>query len=599
MSITGILGTGGSYLGGIVLGSGDGGFPVYSVGASNTLTLSQSVSVSVTYNLHPSNTLTINQLAGRAYVPTASNTLTLSQSATDVLIPNTSVSQTLTLTQSATATKVLSTTASNTLTMTQAAAGNAVLNLAASSTLTLTSLTVHVFVETASNTLTLTQAVAVVKWKNVIASNALVLTQTVAPSLTIKPDIHQGLVLTQLVSRTVSFNRPLTTSLTLTQTAVAVATKAAFSTLTLTQDAVCLLGKRAKNDLVLTQSMGRLLTSNRSMHSNLIPFQTLVVNTTLRRSISDTLTLAHTVAVQVVRPVANTLFLTQEATSYVAKPAFSTLNLVSIGRTNYTLNPGPASEVLLSQQVTLEHSKSRSATNVVAFNQNARGTLLRTAVASNVLVLTNDVVRERFNRSVTHTLGSGLFQSAVANKYSTRSAQNTLNLSQSVSVSKTYLRSASNTLVFQTGFQKYVGFANYQFVFVPTVQVVKVRRITVLQSSSASIVLPTPEFNDREGATGKLNIKRSMNGVRRVYKRESPTSRLTYEFVMDRMKAIELRAFILVNNSAVLRMENWKGELWAVQLVNNPFTFKEESRWEGSWGNRSSITLEFEGVRLN
>jgi hypothetical protein len=46
-------------------------------------------------------------------------------------------------------------------------------------------------------------------------------------------------------------------------------------------------------------------------------------------------------------------------------------------------------------------------------------------------------------------------------------------------------------------------------------------------------------------------------------------------------------------------MLNWKGEFWLGFFTNNPFDIVEEGYRNAADGNRCTLTLEFEGIRLN
>lgn len=597
MAFTGILGTGASSLGGFVLGSGDGGTPTHSVGASNTLALSQTVSVSVTYHRSVSHMLTLSCVVGQSYPVNASNTLTFSQHTEVINHENTQIGNTLVFSQLATTTKVYNRSAANTLTMSQSTAANARLNRSASNTITFSQAAFKVLDGVASNTITFTQLATVVKYRNAGANNSLVLTQAVHVELTTNRTVQQTLVLAQTATKQMYFNRPVSSILSLSQSASGVASKLAKNVLTFSQTATCEYVHGTRNTIIMTQSVGRLFTAVRSMHSNFIPFQTVVVNGTFRRTLESMLNLIQTVTVQVVRPASNHINFTQSVDVVNSKAAKNTLHFVQSAYTNYTVGKQAKSELILTHVVSVQKSRAIGASNAFGMNQFARATKIIHVNASNTLVLSQDLVRERFNRTVPQTLA--LSQSAIGVKHAARTVSQHLALSHSVSVSKTIVRSVGNVLVFKNSFQKYIALNGGTTILVPIVQVVKVESLVILQSDTSVIVLKAPEFGDSEAGANRINIKRSMDGDVRIYKRQSPTTKLTYNFVMDRKKAIELRSFILENNSKIIRMTNWKGEIWIVNLTNNPFSFHEEARWESAWGNRSSVTLEFEGVRIN
>jgi hypothetical protein len=114
----------------------------------------------------------------------------------------------------------------------------------------------------------------------------------------------------------------------------------------------------------------------------------------------------------------------------------------------------------------------------------------------------------------------------------------------------------------------------------------------------ASIIIPAAEFDDKENALGDMKIKRSMDGTRRTYVNRTNSRRLAYTFDMTREKGMELQAFLETYNAEHLRLHNWKGEIWDVQLMTNPLEFTQNRRFDPEGAN-CAINLEFEGVKLS
>jgi len=114
----------------------------------------------------------------------------------------------------------------------------------------------------------------------------------------------------------------------------------------------------------------------------------------------------------------------------------------------------------------------------------------------------------------------------------------------------------------------------------------------------ASIVLPAPELDDKENNVSDMLVKRAMDGTRRVYVKRSTSRRLAYTFDMTRQKGLELEEFLTTYNAEHIRMQNWKGEIWDVQLLTNPLDFVQNRRHSPDGAN-VAINLEFEGVKLS
>jgi hypothetical protein len=369
----------------------------------------------------------------------------------------------------------------------------------------------------------------------------------------------------------------------------------ASSTITLTSEVIKGVNVAAENELEFTQDASYTISRERSLNSLLIPFQTVSLEGLYNRSAENTIALSQSVSGFASKPTSNTLVLTHTASAFAAKAAYSEIALNQTVEVGYSIGRSRTSTINLNQTVTVKKTLNLEASSILAFVQNARGTRLIEESVSSTIPLDQDLVRTRYNEA-TNSLTT-LTQTVSLSVIRNRSVSHTIELTQTLAMNATFDRSVSNTITFNSSFAKPLGDGTY--VTVPELIVVKIRRLVTLRSDTQAIVLPTPEFNDFEGSNGTINIKRSMNGDRRVYVRASLTSRLNYSFVIDRRKAIELRNFVLNNNSNYFTLENWKGELWRVQFTNNPFSFSEVGRWEGDQGNRSTVTLEFEGVRIN
>jgi hypothetical protein len=62
-------------------------------------------------------------------------------------------------------------------------------------------------------------------------------------------------------------------------------------------------------------------------------------------------------------------------------------------------------------------------------------------------------------------------------------------------------------------------------------------------------------------------------------------------------KALELKAFIDKHPADLMRMENFKGEIWQVRLMNDPFELVYDRSWKPC-KEAVVITLELEGTKL-
>lgn len=109
-------------------------------------------------------------------------------------------------------------------------------------------------------------------------------------------------------------------------------------------------------------------------------------------------------------------------------------------------------------------------------------------------------------------------------------------------------------------------------------------------------VLPNPNFGDSEAPRSTVAMQQSMNGTLYTYVKSNARSKLQYSLTLSRMKALELRAFILAYYRAKIRLTNHKGEVWDVYFTSNPFEFSGKGRSSDPGDSMVDITLEVEGT---
>ncbi len=104
--------------------------------------------------------------------------------------------------------------------------------------------------------------------------------------------------------------------------------------------------------------------------------------------------------------------------------------------------------------------------------------------------------------------------------------------------------------------------------------------------------LPNPSWDDSEALTVSVSEQRSISGLLYTYvKTKNLRRKLLFEFELNRMKALELRAFIKSYYRSKIQLSDHTGAIWVGYFTSNPFEFDTPSR-----GNRQTIQLEFEGV---
>ena len=119
-----------------------------------------------------------------------------------------------------------------------------------------------------------------------------------------------------------------------------------------------------------------------------------------------------------------------------------------------------------------------------------------------------------------------------------------------------------------------------------------------LPNLQTTTLLPNPELNDTKARRLEMNMRRAMDGTRYTYVKSTDRYRFSYTFRLARMKALELRAFIISYIGSLIRITDHYNEVWDVYLMNNPFEFNGSGRAEPVPGHEEyTITLELEGTR--
>lgn len=344
---------------------------------------------------------------------------------------------------------------------------------------------------------------------------------------------------------------------------------------------------------------------------------TLHNETSYDRSVNDTLSLTQVANVSIPLTVTQTLTLTDtnvvSYSTFVSTPLALT-QTVSFSR---TVTEHVNNILSLTGALVLSKSVGKPPANVLGISQHIALQLSHAEAASNTLTLTQEMYLNRTDENEPQALT--LSQTATVQKIKNISVVQTLNFTQASYANGTPITlSVTDVLVFKQSHDRPTGIPSMPIVTIPSGYVVVVPDVspldtlcypyrgtlTLLEIPGTSVILPTAEFNDSQSYNGQVTIKRAMNGHRRIYHRKMGIAqKLHYDFVIDRRKAIELRQFLIQANSVPIKLTNWKGEVWQVVITNSPLTFTEDSYWgpgsSASSGNKSSITLEFEGARIN
>ena len=111
--------------------------------------------------------------------------------------------------------------------------------------------------------------------------------------------------------------------------------------------------------------------------------------------------------------------------------------------------------------------------------------------------------------------------------------------------------------------------------------------------TKVTMVLPSPRFDDSVESESRVDVIRSMVGDTYTHVKSNDRYTLRWEFLLSRMKALELREFVRVYRTAEWLIKDHKNEEWLGSLVNSPFASKGEGR-AGGWPGDEAVTVSLQ-----
>lgn|SRR5574340_1625446 len=109
------------------------------------------------------------------------------------------------------------------------------------------------------------------------------------------------------------------------------------------------------------------------------------------------------------------------------------------------------------------------------------------------------------------------------------------------------------------------------------------------------IRLPNPLLGDSENLQVEVTSKRAMDGTLYTYTKNKDSRRkFVFNFVITRLKALELERFVFLYSSNQIQMIDHLTRTWVGYITTNPIEFTTSRR--GSVGNEIvEVSIEFEG----
>lgn len=306
------------------------------------------------------------------------------------------------------------------------------------------------------------------------------------------------------------------------------------------------------------------------------------------RSVSQSLTFTQS-AVPFAQTPGNTLELTDSATfNFVSTFAASnTLALTDAATGIIDILESPESELTLVQSVIVARVlPTETASNTLNLTQQAFGS----HASSNVLVLTDVATGEVFFLPGVASSTLSLTDSVARELVTNLSVSSLLGVTHEATVNGVFTRSLTDALILRDSALAIPLDADIGcFVILEA----------PYDAVETAIILDCPLFGDTESLASTMSLRRSMNNRVQTYVKTNKRRKLNYTFrILNRSKAIELINFVKLHNTDEIKLLNWKGELWKVRPLTNPWDFVQSGRAHPG-GDRTDISMEFEGVRIN
>lgn len=234
---------------------------------------------------------------------------------------------------------------------------------------------------------------------------------------------------------------------------------------------------------------------------------------------------------------------------------------------------------------------NESLSNTLNLTQTIHKSNLKLINISNTLNLISTITG--INSKGTHST-LNLTQQLTYIKVHNRSIGNTLALTQTVNKQMIYLRNLRNIITWKP---REIQFNNHTIIR-PTLIYGKVKKYVTLTTPNRIIVLPPPLFGDKESIKGELKLHKTIGGILYAYGKRTYSRILKYTFQLSRTKGLELSDFCEKYKDLLIKLENWKGEIWYCYIINNPIVFNTVSRISPQ-RELVSVDLEFDGIRIS
>jgi hypothetical protein len=328
---------------------------------------------------------------------------------------------------------------------------------------------------------------------------------------------------------------------------------------------------------------------------------------------SDTLTFVESWVGNAVHPISDNLTLGDTITGVASDYLPDTVTFADLIKYNRTFSLSVHDLVVMTDQLRTTLSNAVSLSDGLGLLDQAQIAYIWHATATDSFSFSELIVREIFEIIIDDSLIFG--DTLTHSKKGAADAADELVFADEFTLQLNSTRNPDDFVVFNDGFAVRVkgtpnagdgivpslplpGSPPYQPPSIP-VGVSNIYAAVTMQGIANTIVLPPPEFNDYVQNQTKVIMQRSMTGMFRSYTKNTARIKLNWRFMIPKYKSDELRAFILAEIDNPLRVTDWEGNVWNVQIFSDTVEIAETGRWGGpiAAGDRNEVTLEFTGVK--
>ncbi len=114
-----------------------------------------------------------------------------------------------------------------------------------------------------------------------------------------------------------------------------------------------------------------------------------------------------------------------------------------------------------------------------------------------------------------------------------------------------------------------------------------------LPEVQTTTLLPNPQLTDVASRRHEFDIFRAIDGTKRTSVKSDNRQQLSYTFLLNPLKAEELKRFIQSYYRSKIRLINHKNEIWEGWLTSNPVSFSAGAK------DQVSVQILFEGTKVS